>query len=294
MPNKFEYHRPTSSKEACQIKTQYGHESKCLAGGTDLLLQWRNGDINFRHCIDLTFTPELRYLKTLDNELRIGALTTLADLENIHAENCVEAILALTSSQMCTPQTRTIATVGGNLCNASPAADLSVLFIALGAKAILLGPSGEREVSAENLFRGVNKNTLMDDEFLTELRIPLTENKTAPTFRRAGRTVVDIAQVNCAVSLTMNADGVLVDPRIALGAVAPVPIRSPASEKMLSGSKIADVNDELIESVSIQAASDTKPISDIRGSEAYRRYISKILVKQSIQESIQKLNGDPS
>lgn len=291
MRNKFKYLRPSTPEEASKIKAEYGRRAKCLAGGTDLLLQWQRGETDFEYCLDLTFIPELKYIQNIKKELCIGALTTLALLEDAVEENSLKACIRGTVSQMCTPQVRNLATVGGNLCNASPAADLSVLFVALGAQAQILGKSGERSISLEDFFRGVNETVLADDEILTEIRIPLPAFRTGHAFNRVTRTVIDIAQVNTAVSLAADASGVVVDAKIALGAVAPVPIRAKAAEQMLVGLEILQVDLGLIEMASNQAATEIKPISDIRTSAAYRRYASKVLVRRSIEESIRNLNG---
>ncbi len=291
MRNKFKYLRPSTSEEASKIKTEYGRRAKCLAGGTDLFLQWRRGETDFEYCLDLTFIPELKYIQNIKKELCIGALTTLAHLEDAVEGNSLKACIRNTVSQMCTPIVRNLATVGGNLCNASPAADLSVLFVALGAQAQILGKSGERSISLEDFFRGVNETVLADDEILTEIRIPLPTLRTGHSFNRVTRTVIDIAQVNTAVSLAVDTRGVVVDAKIVLGAVAPVPIRAKAAEQMFVGLEISQVDQGLIGKASEQAASEIKPISDIRVSAAYRREVSKVLVRRSIEESIRNLNG---
>lgn len=290
MRNKFKYLRPSTSEEASKIKAEYGRRAKCLAGGTDLLLQWRRRETDFEYCLDLTFIPELKYIQNIKKELCIGALTTIAHLEDAVEGNNLKACIRDTVSQMCTPIIRNLATVGGNLCNASPAADLSVLFVALGAQAQILGKSGERSISLEGFFRGVNETVLADDEILTGIRIPLPVFRTGHSFNRVTRTVIDIAQVNTAVSLAVDATRI-VDAKIVLGAVAPVPIRAKTAEQMFVGLEISQVDQGLIETASNQAVTEIKPVSDIRASAAYRRQVSKVLVRRSIEESIRNLNG---
>ena len=290
MRNKFKYLRPSTSEEASNIKAEYGRRAKCLAGGTDLLLQWRHGETDFEYCLDLTFIPELKYIQDIKKELCIGALTTLAHLEDAVEGNSLKACIRNTVSRMCTPQLRNLATVGGNLCNASPAADLSVLFVALGAQAQILGKSGERSISLEDFFRGVNETVLADDEILTGIRIPLPAFRTGHSFNRVTRTVIDMAQVNTAVSLAVDATRI-VDVKIILGAVAPVPIRAKTAEQMFVGLEISQVDQGLIEMASNQAVTEIKPVSDIRASAAYRKQVSKVLVRRSIEESIRNLNG---
>jgi len=290
MRNKFKYLRPSTPEEASNIKSEYGRRAKCLAGGTDLLLQWRRGETDFEYCLDLTFIPELKYIQNIKKELCIGALTTLAHLEDAVEESSLKACIRNTVSRMCTPQLRNLATVGGNLCNASPAADLSVLFVALGAQAQILGKSGERSISLEDFFRGVKETVLADDEILTGIRVPLPVFRTGHSFNRVTRTVIDMAQVSTAVSLAVDVTRI-VDAKIVLGAVAPVPIRAKTAEQMFVGLEISQVDQGLIEMASNQAVTEIKPVSDIRASAAYRRQVSKVLVRRSIEESIRNLNG---
>jgi carbon-monoxide dehydrogenase medium subunit len=291
MTKRFEYLRPSTPKEACEIKAQHGQMARYLAGGTDLLLDWRRGDAVFNYCIDLSFISDLRYIKQTQKELCVGTLATLASLENADKGNGLTAALSNTASQMCTPQIRTFATVGGNLCNASPASDLPVMFIALDGQAKILGVSGERTVAVEDFFKGVNQNVLKEDEMLTEIIVPLPELKTASAYRRATRLVVDCNQTNAAVSLSVDAGAVVNEARIVLGAVAPVPMRAKAAEKMILGQEVSKIDQDLIEKICSQAASETKPITDLRGSADYRREISRVLVRRCLEESIQKLGG---
>jgi carbon-monoxide dehydrogenase medium subunit len=291
MTRRFEYLRPSTPKEACEIKAQHGQLARYLAGGTDLLLDWRRGDTDFKYCIDLSFISDLKFIKQTQNELCIGTLATLASLENADKGNGLTAALSNTAGQMCTPQIRTFATVGGNLCNASPASDLPVMFIALDGQAKILGVSGERTVAVEDFFKGVNQTVLKDDEMLIEIIVPQPELKTASAYRRATRLVIDCNQTNAAVSLRVDAGGVVNEARIALGAVAPVPLRAKDAEKMLLGLEVSKIDRDLIEKICSQAASETKPITDLRGSAEYRREISRVLVRRCLEESIQKLGG---
>ena len=289
MTRRFEYLRPTSVKQACELKSEHGRLARYLAGGTDLLLDWRRGEIDFKYCIDLSFISSLRFIKQTQKELRIGTLTTLAALENSDQGNGLIAALSSAAGQMCTPQIRTFATVGGNVCNASPASDLPVLLMALDGRARIRGVSGDRTVALEDFFQGVKQTVLRDGEMLTEIRVPKPATKTASAYQRATRLVIDCNQTNTAVRLSIGGDGVVTDARIALGAVAPTPMRAKAAEKMLLGLKLAEIEADLVAEASRLAASETRPITDLRASADYRREISRVLVKRCIEESVQKL-----
>jgi len=295
MRSKFEYVRPVNIIEAFDIKGKFGNDGKCLAGGTDLILKWRQGKINFGYVIDLTFIPDLRYFEKTNKYIRIGATEKLSTLENninkFYNNNNYLTCICRTVKRMCTPQLRNLATVGGNLCNASPAGDLSVLFTGLGAKVKLKSNSLEREIPLEDFFRGVNKTSLNEDEILTEIEIPIPENKVGASFNRVSRTAIDIAQVNVAVSIEIDSDNVIKKTRIAIGAVAPTVIRALEAEKILLGIKLSDINSKIIEEISLESIKNIRPVTDIRASADFRKYISKILVKRSIEESIKELVG---
>jgi len=287
MRTKFEYLRPQSIEDAVRMKASQG--AVYWAGGTDLILQWRRGEKKIMHCVDLSFIPELKELNSSDEELYIGAMTTLAQLEQVQSDDTMMFCLRGAIRAMCTPQLRTYATVGGNLCNASPAADLSVLFVALGAKARIVGKDGERTILLEDFFKGVNKTDLAEDELLSAVQIPLPGLKLSPSFGRVARTVVDIAQVNSAVCLGVDSKGRVEEARVSLGAVAPTPIRSPEAEKMLLATELSRIDSDLIEKIGNRAAADAKPIDDIRASAAFRKHVIEVLVKRCVAESIQKL-----
>jgi aerobic carbon-monoxide dehydrogenase medium subunit len=292
MAKSFQYQRPTTIAEACELKTEYGASARFLAGGTDLILNWQRGSVDFKHCIDLTFIPDFNHINQTDTEIRIGTLATLAAIEAAGVTgNGLLGALGNVAQQMCTPQVRTLATIGGNLCNASPAADLPVLLMVLDARVTLAGAAGERTVEMAEFFTGVNRTVLKDDEVLSDIRIPLPGLKAAYAYERATRVVVDCNQTNAAVALSLGDDGIVAAARISLGAVAPVPIRAKAAEKMLVGTDVANAKKDMIARVSDQAAAETRPISDLRASADYRKEISRVLVKRCIESSIVKLEG---
>lgn len=291
MRHKFEYLRPKTIGEAIEMKAHYGHKAVYLAGGTDLLLQWQNGATNFTHCVDITFITELRYLERTQKEIRIGAMATLSDLEDSGEDDNFLASFSNTARLMCTRQMRNYASVGGNLCNASPAADLSVLFIGLGAEVVIRGHSGERNCNVEDFFTGVNQTILKEDEMLVEVHVPVPAQKVGSSFKRAGKTIVDIAQASAASSIFLGPNGEVEDSRIALGAVAPVALRARTGEKALKGARLSDLTNGLLDEVGSQAVLDSRPITDVRASADYRKYISKVLVKRSLQDAVQVIQG---
>ena len=288
MTKPFEYLRPTTSEEAIALKAKYKDRARYWAGGTDLMLQWRAGEVDIDYCIDLTFVPTLNYIENERDGVRIGAMTSLDALDNAASLNQLMEVIGYTARLMCTKQTRTISTVGGNMCNASPGADLSPLFVALDSEATIMGSDGSRTVLMENFFQGVNETILKDEELLVEIRVPVPDHPREACYKRVARTFVDIALISSAVSISSD-NGVVTDARISLGSVAPVPIRSRAAEQKLIGSILSEIDDDILEEIGQLAATDASPISDIRAGKEYRLDMCTVLTRRSLEESVRNL-----
>ena len=288
MTKPFEYLRPSTSEEAIALKAKYKDRARYWAGGTDLMLQWRAGEVDIDYCIDLTFVPTLNYIENERDGVRIGAMTSLDALDNAASLNQLMEVIGYTARLMCTKQTRTISTVGGNMCNASPGADLSPLFVALDSEATIMGSDGSRTVLMENFFQGVNETILKDEELLVEIRVPVPDHPREACYKRVARTFVDIALISSAVSISSD-NGVVTDARISLGAVAPVPIRSRAAEQKLIGSILSEIDDDILEEIGQLAATDASPISDIRAGKEYRLDMCTVLTRRSLEESVRNL-----
>jgi carbon-monoxide dehydrogenase medium subunit len=179
--------------------------------------------------------------------------------------------------------------LGGNLCHAVPSADYAVPLIVLDSRVKLLSPSGERILPISEFMIGVKQTALKSDEMLIEVQIPTPPPRTSCTFQRVGRSSVDIALVNAAVRLSLDNSSDISHARVALGAVAPVPLRSVSAEEKLIGKNITVIDEEFLEKVGEQAASETRPISDVRTSAVYRKEISKILVIRALKDAIGQL-----
>jgi carbon-monoxide dehydrogenase medium subunit len=289
MSGSFEYLRPNSPVEACELKSKYKQEAIFWAGGTDLLLEWKRGARAFDYCIDLSYLSDLRYINSENGDTVIGALTTIAALEAHEHYADSLGVLVEVAKQFATPQIRTTATIGGNLCHAVPSADYAVSLLALDAEVKLLNVGGERTLAVEDFFVDVKQTALRTEELLVEIRIPHPPPRSACAFHRVTRTSVDIALVNAAVRLTVDQDERVSDARIALGAVAPVPLRSKAAEMMLVGKVLDEIDGGLLDHVGLRAAEDTRPISDVRTTASYRKHVGGVLVIRALNEAIRKL-----
>lgn len=292
MKSTFTYQRAQSPADAVALLAEKGEGAKIWAGGTDMTLHWQQEKTKPTACIDIRDLSELDYIQVDSDTIRIGALTSLARLERSADQHHVLASLSKITKLMATPQTRTLATVGGNLCNASPAADLSPAFVALGATAKILGKDGSREVSMFDFFKGVNKTDLNGAEILEEVTIPLpSDGEIHVSYRRIDRTVVDIALVNGSAAVSVGSDGVISKVGFGLGAVAPIILNAPDASARLEGVALADLTVETLASVAATAAKHAKPITDVRASAGYRQDMVEIMLRRALEDTIKNHGG---
>jgi len=278
IPLDFEYHAPATLEEAVSLLSRLGREAKLLAGGTDLLVEMKQGLLAPRHVISLRRIGSLRFIREEAGAVRIGAMATLRDLENSGLVREKLTTLHEASSSVGSVQVKSMGTVGGNVCHASPAADTASALLALNAWARIVGPRGEREVGMVNFFLGPRRTVLAHDEILTELVVPLEGGPAGSSFLKVGRTSADIAKVNVATLVRLSG-GVVGECRIALGSVAPTPIRAVRAEEFLRGREPSEENAD--EAARI-AAGEAKPITDVRSTVEYRRELCRVLVRRSL------------
>jgi len=283
MKKTFTYLRPLTPIEACRFKEKHDKKAKFWAGGTDLLIQWRGEKINLDYCIDLSFISDLEYIKKDSDQICIGSLTKVNALENSSKLDNSLSIIQEAAGELGPPGIRTTATIGGNLCNAAPSADLATPLIVLGAQTKFLNSTEERWVNMDEFFLHVNKTALKENELLTEIKIPIPRDTTATSFLKIGRNVVDIAIVNMSMKAAMDEAGILSDVKIAFGAVAPTPIRIKSAEKLLLGADIFKIKDTLIDEVGNKVQEEVKPITDVRSSAEYRREVSRVLAVRAVK-----------
>lgn len=286
---RFTYVRPTDLAAAVAAGAAAGPGGRYWAGGTDLMLEWQRKQRPIETSIDITGLTELRGIQVDPSEIRIGALTTLAEIERSAALHPDLESLAAIAAVMCTPQTRTLATVAGNLCNASPAADLAPPLIVLGARIATATSDGGRELELEDLFTAPKQTVLTDGELLTHITIPLSGQRAA-SYGRIARTVVDIALTLSACSLTLDQQGTVSAARIAFGSVAPTPLRALSGEQLLLGKTLAELTPALLAEAAAAAAGDANPIDDIRTSAAYRRHTVRVLTQRALAKTVARLS----
>jgi len=281
---KFNYLAPTTLDEALSLLAQYKSKARVIAGGTDLVPKLKRREIGApEYVIDLKGIPGLDKIRRDTGGLTIGALVTIGVVESSPLIQQKFAILAQAAQSMASPQVRNRGTIAGNICNAVPSADSAPALLTLGARLKLISRKGERTINIEDFFTGPNRTALTDEEILLEIKIPDMPPKSKGVYLKLSpRRAMDLAIVGAAV-VVVPEDGICKDIRIALGAVAPTPLRTMKAETVLKGQKF---NDNLIEKAAKAAAAETSPIDDHRASAEYRRDMIEVLVKRAIKQAI--------
>ena len=273
----FEYFAPTSIAEASEILAHYAGSARVVAGGTDLLLKMKADRLAPQAVVNIKRIPDLRGL-AMNSHLTIGALTTLEELRCTPVVRQHYGSLADAAATMASVQIRNLATVGGNLCNAAPSADLAPILIALRAVACIVGSQGERRVPLDEFFVGPGKTVLEVDELLAAVEAPPPSGP-ALYLKHSSRECMDIAVAGVGLSLQM-ADERCAEARIVLGAVAPTPLRARrAEEALIEGALTPD----RIGRAAHLAADEAKPIDDVRGAAWYRRKMIEVLTRRGLK-----------
>ena len=283
---RFELSLPRTVDDCLKILSERGSEAKLVAGGTDLLPQLKNGLLKPAHVVDLSGIPALRAISSANGDgLRLGSAITARAIELHPQIRARYASLAESGALVGSVQVRNLATVGGNLCNAAPSADMAPPLLALDAEAVIVGPKGERRVPLASFFMGVRKTVLAADELLLELVVPSPQPHSGGHYlRHTPRRELDIAVVGVASQLTLR-DGVCGNARIAIASVAPTPVRAVAAEAALVGQPVTPASIERAAELAIDAA---RPISDQRGSADFRRHLVRVLTRRTLTVALER------
>jgi aerobic carbon-monoxide dehydrogenase medium subunit len=281
---RFDLVMPRSVEECVRALAERGPDAKLVAGGTDLLPQLKNGMLRTGCVVDLSGLSQLRQLATANGSgLRIGAAVTARTLERDARVRGVYPAIAESGALVGSVQIRNLATLGGNLCNAAPSADMAPPLLALDAEAVIAGPKGSRRVPFASFFLGVRRTVLAPGEMLVEIAVPHPGFHSGGNYQRhTPRRELDIAVVGVASQLTLS-NGVCAKARIALAAVAPTPVRATAAEHVLEGHRVTS---ELIERAATVAVDAARPISDQRGSADFRRHLVQVLTRRTLTTAL--------
>ncbi len=282
IPSSFEYFAPTSLNEALKLLSTYKDDAKILAGGQSLVPLMKLRLAKPTHVIDLNRIPDLNYVRADGDRIRIGALTTHAEIENsdIVRRDC--PLLTQVAATIGDVQVRNQGTLGGSLAHADPTADMPAAILALDAEIKATGPDGERWIKAEDFFVGFLTSNLEPDEILTEIKVPVwRESKTA--YLKAAQRSSGFAVVGVAVRLELEQNGICQDIAIGMTGVGDKPYRAGEVEKLLKGKKL-EIG--LLERAASKVTSGVDPLEDINGSKEYRTHLAQVYTVRAIQAAL--------
>ena len=285
----MDYFEPKTVSEALSVLAKHGAEAKVIAGGTDVMV-----DIKFKEepgsLVNIKKLPGLSGIKENGASLRIGALTTIREIETSSLVREKLPVLWEAAHQFASLQVRNTATIGGNICRASPSGETLTPLLVLEAKAKLAFSDGEKSEPFASFFQGPGKSSVGAKGLLTEIEVAYPAPGSKGVYlKHAVRGAMDIAMVGVAVMITPDAAKTnLQDVRIGLGAVAPTPLRAPKAEALLRGKPLTAA---LVKEAAAMAASEASPISDQRSSAENRRWIVEALTRKGLEQTWKAATG---
>jgi carbon-monoxide dehydrogenase medium subunit len=282
IPASFEYFAPASLKEALELLSSYKDDAKLIAGGQSLVPLMKLRLAKPRYLVDLNRIADLSYIRADGNRLRIGALTTHAQIENsgIIGRDC--PLLAQAAATIGDVQVRNQGTIGGSLAHSDPTADLPAAILALDAEMKAAGPLGERWIKAEEFFVGFLTSSLEPDEILTAIKVPVWhDSKTA--YMKAAQRSSGFAVVGVAIRLELEQNGICKDIAIGITGVGDKPYRAGEVEKLLKGKKLEL---GLLEQAASKVTVGVDPLEDINGSKEYRSHLARVYIVRAIQAAM--------
>jgi len=275
---RFDYLRPKTLKEALQLKKTIAG-ARYISGGTDLIVQIKNRELQPTALISLRSIPELAPIE-VNGGARIGALATISDIIQHQELGHNYPVLVEAARSLGSVQIRNVASIGGNLCNCSPSADMALPLLVLEAKVRLQSAKASREIPLSEFFRGPGESCLASNEILTDILLDPPRQKAKAAFLKKGRVKMDLAVASLAVLLEMEG-GKCRKARIAAGSVAPIPLRLSKVEALLEGNAISK---DLVSKAQQLARDIVSPITDVRATEEYRRQIICVYVKRGLEK----------
>jgi len=284
----FAVHHAKSVDDALALAARYRETGRFLAGGTDLIIQMQRGRIEPEHLIDLSPIASLHGIREEEDGFVIGALTTHKDIERYPGfrgalHGLVEAARVVGGHQI-----RNVGTIGGNVVNASPAADLVPVLLALNAEAVLLGAAGERRMPLAQFLTGPGLTRRRAEELLISIRLPRLPPGSATAFLKAGRRkAMEISVVCVAARLTLQ-DRRISTAALALGAVGPTGLRAGAAERFLEG---RTAEPAVLAEAGRLAADAAMPVGDVRASAEHRRQIVPALIERALERCLERIEA---
>ncbi|HKM75499.1 MAG TPA: xanthine dehydrogenase family protein subunit M [Candidatus Bathyarchaeia archaeon] len=284
----FDYERPDNLDSALELLGNLRDKARVIAGGTDLLPLLREDMLNPTHIVDIGRLPELNFIRKEEGLIRIGAATNMRSIEQSDIVRRKIPMFADAAQLVGEIGVRNLATLGGNLANASPAGDTAPPLLVLDASVTIRNRKTERTIRLVDFFVHVKKTILQPDELLTEIKIPIPPQHSGGAFLRLAKRGGNIISIVSAAAFMSLENDLCKTVRIAMGSVAPTPIRIPTAETILEGSeptetKIREAAEKIKEAI--------KPISDVRASAGYRKETSVTLVRRALEQAYMQTKG---
>ena len=287
MQSEIELYRPQNLAEALTLLADYGPDGTPLAGGTNIVVELRDGHHNCKSLVDLSHLMELRGINQQNGYIVIGGGTTITELIDHPLIGAHAGILREAARLFANPLVRNRATVAGNLVDASPAADTAPPLLALNAEVQLMSQAATRWIRLEDFITGVRKTLLQPGELMFAIRLPVPSDRSAGAYNKVGLRKADaISVLSAAVMIELDDAGLCKQTGIALGAVAPKPFRAYEAEALLFGKVLEP---ELITEAARLAAEASRPIDDIRGTAAYRKRVVAVTVRRLLTKAVEVL-----
>ena len=280
----FAFYEPTTLAEASRLFAE--EHAQLLAGGTDLVIGMKAYTETPQSVISLQKIPGLAGITTDGDSINIGAMTKVREVELSADVQRHHTALAEGASEIGSIQIRNLATLGGNIAHASPAADTVAGLLVADAQVDIASAHGERSVPIDELFTGPGQTVLTPGEIITRFRLPSPASG-SHYIKHKIREVMDLAFIGVAAAVNVD-NGTITDARIGLAAVAPTPIRATEAENLLRGNTLTP---ELLEQAGEAAATGCSPISDLRCSAEHRREMVKVLTKRTVQHAVARARG---
>lgn len=282
---RFEYFRAESFEEAIEILKEQRGRIRPFAGGTDLLVAMKEKGVTFENVLDLKAIKGYDFIQETNGNIEIGALTNIRSMETSLLIKKKFPFLSEAAGKLGSVQVRNKATIGGNICTASPSAEMAPPLICLRAQVEIIGEKGRRVIPLEEFFVGPGQCVLNGTELVAKFIIrPLAENSGGVYLKHSPRRAMDIAVVSVGCVLTFDSNKKkCITSRIVLGAVAPIPLRAKSTEAVINGREITNKE---IEEAGEMAKHEAKPITDVRGSAEYRAEMVKVFVRKGIREAL--------
>jgi len=286
VPAPFEYERATSVEHAIALRERLGEEARFIAGGHSLLPMMKLRLANPEYLIDINDCEELFYINEVEGEVRIGAMTRHRDLLNSELLKTHFPIFRDAEEVIADPVVRNRGTIGGSLCQADPAEDLSAVCNTLDATCVIRSTSSERVVTMEEFHVGPYETAVGDAEMLTEIRLPLRPNG-GSAYEKVERRAGDWAVVSAGAAVWLDG-GTITEGRVGLAAVGANTTSIGPVADALRG---ATPSEELFQQAGDLAAANCSPDSDQRGTEAYKRHLAMELTRRALRRSVARANG---